>query len=434
MSRPRHLHLGDRAFAGRNRVLLPLEPARAGGGLDLLHVALLAQRRRRAPAASTSSPARTRGRERLAEHGAALQPEHPAEGLVDEGKARLRVAAQDDVGLVVEQVAVARLVLADLPLDVLERPPALARGARRSRTKRSNSSPDRDRRLAPARARPRSNSAQGTQPGSQPARQGAGDGTRLTHARLSLTPSVRHATTSALRNAYRRSYTRLGPWARRCAATCGALRLRSNGKVTTMGPLAGFRIIEMAGIGPAPFAAMLLADMGAEVIRVDRREATDLGLAGPRAEVRRAAPRPPLDRRRRQGRGRPRRSSSGWPPRPTRIIEGFRPGVMERLGLGPDELLAAQSEAGVRPHDRLRPGRPAGAGRRPRHQLHRARRRAACHRPQGRGAGAAAEPGRRFRRRRHVPGLRRRVRAAGGAEVGQGPGGGRRHGRRRGLR
>ena len=47
-----------------------------------------------------------------------------------------------------------------------------------------------------------------------------------------------------------------------------------------MGPLAHFRIIEMAGIGPAPFAATLLADMGAEVIRVDRREATDLGLPG----------------------------------------------------------------------------------------------------------------------------------------------------------
>ena len=64
-----------------------------------------------------------------------------------------------------------------------------------------------------------------------------------------------------------------------------------------MGPLAGFRIIEMAGIGPAPFAAMLLADMGAEVIRVDRREAADLGLPGTRAEVRGAAPRPPLARR-----------------------------------------------------------------------------------------------------------------------------------------
>ena len=47
-----------------------------------------------------------------------------------------------------------------------------------------------------------------------------------------------------------------------------------------MGPLAGFRIIEMAGIGPAPFAATLLSDMGAEVIRLDRREAADLGPPG----------------------------------------------------------------------------------------------------------------------------------------------------------
>ena len=54
-----------------------------------------------------------------------------------------------------------------------------------------------------------------------------------------------------------------------------------------MGPLAGLRIIEMAGIGPAPFAAMLLADMGAEIIRVDRREKADLGIPGrePKFEV-----------------------------------------------------------------------------------------------------------------------------------------------------
>ena len=49
-----------------------------------------------------------------------------------------------------------------------------------------------------------------------------------------------------------------------------------------MGPLAAYRIIEMAGIGPAPFAAMLLSDMGAEVIRVDRRGEADLGLPGRR--------------------------------------------------------------------------------------------------------------------------------------------------------
>ena len=105
-----------------------------------------------------------------------------------------------------------------------------------------------------------------------------------------------------------------------------------------MGPLAGFRIIEMAGIGPAPFAAMLFADMGAEVVRVDRRETTDLGIPGrePKFDV--------LHRGRRSiavdVKAEPAAmSSSGSWPRPMRVIEGFRPGVMERLGLGPDVLL-----------------------------------------------------------------------------------------------
>ena len=199
-----------------------------------------------------------------------------------------------------------------------------------------------------------------------------------------------------------------------------------------MGPLAGFRIIEMAGIGPAPFAATLLSDMGAEVIRVDRREAADLGPARPRAEVRCAAQGPPLAGDRPQDRGRlRRRQAAGGQGR--RLIEGFRPGVMERLGFSPEELLQINPAARVRAHDGLRPGRADGASRRSRHQLHRARRRAAHHRPQGRGTRAAAEPGRRLRRRRHVPRLRRGVRAAGGAEVRQGPGGRCRHGRRCGL-
>ena len=45
-----------------------------------------------------------------------------------------------------------------------------------------------------------------------------------------------------------------------------------------MGPLNGLRVIELAGIGPGPFCAMLLADMGADVVRVDRTEASDLGV------------------------------------------------------------------------------------------------------------------------------------------------------------
>ncbi len=106
-----------------------------------------------------------------------------------------------------------------------------------------------------------------------------------------------------------------------------------------MGPLGGYRIIEMAGIGPAPFAAMLLADMGAEVIRVDRREAADLGVPGrePRFDV--------LGRGRRSiavdvkapaGREVVERLAA----KADALIEGFRPGVMERLGLDPDVLLA----------------------------------------------------------------------------------------------
>ena len=106
-----------------------------------------------------------------------------------------------------------------------------------------------------------------------------------------------------------------------------------------MGPLAGYRVIEMAGIGPAPFAAMLLADMGAEVIRVDRRQAADLGL--PARDVKFDV----LHRGRRSiavdvkvdaGREAVKRLAA----KADSIIEGFRPGVMERLGLGPDVLLA----------------------------------------------------------------------------------------------
>jgi alpha-methylacyl-CoA racemase len=96
------------------------------------------------------------------------------------------------------------------------------------------------------------------------------------------------------------------------------------------GPLSGLRIIEMAGIGPGPFAGMMLADHGAEVIRIDRP---------------RAMPEPVLGRSRRSvvvdlksahGIEVVRRLAS----RADGIIEGLRPGVMERLGLGPDVLLA----------------------------------------------------------------------------------------------
>ena len=104
------------------------------------------------------------------------------------------------------------------------------------------------------------------------------------------------------------------------------------------GPLTGFKIIEMAGIGPAPFAAMMLADMGAEVVRVERA-----------AAVRGAAPETPhgdLLRRNRRNVAVDLKHPDGVAvvldlvAAADALIEGFRPGVMERLGVGPDACLA----------------------------------------------------------------------------------------------
>jgi alpha-methylacyl-CoA racemase len=104
-----------------------------------------------------------------------------------------------------------------------------------------------------------------------------------------------------------------------------------------MGPLQGFRIIEMAGIGPAPFCAMLLADMGAEVIRVDRREGADLGLPGRKLKfevLNRGRKSIAVDVKSEAGREVIKRLVR----KADALIEGFRPGVMERLGLGPEDL------------------------------------------------------------------------------------------------
>jgi len=97
------------------------------------------------------------------------------------------------------------------------------------------------------------------------------------------------------------------------------------------GPLTGIRIVEIASIGPGPFAAMMLADHGAEVIRVERPGSTP-GLADPLLRSRRSVI---LDLKQPDDVQSLRalcRTADG-------LIEGFRPGVMERLGLGPDLLL-----------------------------------------------------------------------------------------------
>ena len=109
-----------------------------------------------------------------------------------------------------------------------------------------------------------------------------------------------------------------------------------------MGPLHGLKVIELAGIGPGPMAAMLLADMGATVLRVDRKEPSGLGVPRPERfdlllRNRRSIP---LDLKQ------PAavdfvldlvRSSDV-------LIEGFRPGVAERLGLGPTVCLEKNSK------------------------------------------------------------------------------------------
>jgi alpha-methylacyl-CoA racemase len=103
------------------------------------------------------------------------------------------------------------------------------------------------------------------------------------------------------------------------------------------GPLSGVKVIEIAGIGPGPFAAMMLADMGAEVVRVDRAQAVTGDFSKQNLEI--------LNRGRRSI-GVDLKQPEGvetvltMVERADAIIEGFRPGVAERLGIGPDVCLA----------------------------------------------------------------------------------------------
>lgn len=105
-----------------------------------------------------------------------------------------------------------------------------------------------------------------------------------------------------------------------------------------MGPLNGLRVIEMAGIGPGPFAAMMMADMGADVIRIDRAEAVGYAQErDPRFEVLNRGRRSvALDLKRREAVA----AVLDLVERADVLIEGYRPGVMERLGLGPDVCAA----------------------------------------------------------------------------------------------
>lgn len=98
------------------------------------------------------------------------------------------------------------------------------------------------------------------------------------------------------------------------------------------GPLTGLKVVEFIGIGPGPHVAMMLADMGAEVVRIERQGGQ---ITNPVVE--RARHRVAVDVKSEEGRAFCQDAASHADV----LIEGFRPGVMERLGLGPDELLAA---------------------------------------------------------------------------------------------
>ncbi|HUZ34100.1 MAG TPA: CaiB/BaiF CoA-transferase family protein [Xanthobacteraceae bacterium] len=104
-----------------------------------------------------------------------------------------------------------------------------------------------------------------------------------------------------------------------------------------MGPLAGFRIVEFVGIGPGPFAAMLFADLGASVIRIDRLTSSGLGIDLPVrfALLGRSRPSVAVDLKHTQGIA----LAGDLMAKADALIEGFRPGTMERLGLGPDLAL-----------------------------------------------------------------------------------------------
>lgn len=103
-----------------------------------------------------------------------------------------------------------------------------------------------------------------------------------------------------------------------------------------MGPLSGFKIIELAGIGPGPFCGMMLADMGAEVIRVERfSAAADSAATAPKDILARNRRSIAVDLKSPAGIETVMRLIEGADV----LFEGFRPGVTERLGLGPDQCL-----------------------------------------------------------------------------------------------
>src|SRR3712207_8323701 len=105
-----------------------------------------------------------------------------------------------------------------------------------------------------------------------------------------------------------------------------------------MGPLAGVRVVEFAGLGPGPFCGMLLADLAADVVRIDRRGARGglIGALGSTSLLDRGKRSIALDLKDESDVAVVRALAE----RSDVLLEGFRPGVMEGLGVGREELLA----------------------------------------------------------------------------------------------
>ena len=179
------------------------------------------------------------------------------------------------------------------------------------------------------------------------------------------------------------------------------------------GPLSGLKIVEMAGLGPGPFAAMMLADHGAEVIRVERA-----GMIGvPNDPLLRNRKSISLDLKRDESREVVRRlgRTSRWADR--RLSAG-RDGA---AWAGAGGATQGQSAPGLWTRDGLGAVGAAGAGRRARHQLHRVEWPASRHRAEGAAGGADQLP-RRLCGRRDDAGVRDGCGVAGGAAGREGAG------------
>lgn len=115
--------------------------------------------------------------------------------------------------------------------------------------------------------------------------------------------------------------------------TISKLSIRGLEEMKPQGPLKGVKVVEFVGLGPAPFCGMMLSDMGADIIRIDRPGAGSLGAADVLARGRRSLALDLKD----EGDQAIARDLIG---KADILLEGYRPGVMERLGFGPDIALA----------------------------------------------------------------------------------------------